>query len=208
MKLLTDSATNATTIKVRDYPLGTHAWRLFSPEYPRGIVTKLNLNPCHDNAQFTCDDGACVDVRHRCDDKFDCVDASDEVNCSKVTVGETYRNEVPAPALNGDYDAALRIVLDVRVISLLSFDESASATAIQFQIYLTWRDTRLMFNNLKNETHLNFLDSEDAKKIWYPKLIFYNTDTRQATKVTRFKITTKHVSKHVHFPLSMTRQPA
>ena len=35
--------------------------------------------------QFTCTDGACIDIEHRCDDIDHCYDGSDEANCGMFT---------------------------------------------------------------------------------------------------------------------------
>jgi hypothetical protein len=46
-----------------------------------------------------------------------------------------------------------------------------------------WRDPRVMFLNLKNETYLNTIGMDDAKKIWQPVVVFYNTKDWDETKV-------------------------
>ena len=37
---------------------------------------------CHDD-EFLCHDGMCIPQSWKCDMKWDCIDKSDELNCSK-----------------------------------------------------------------------------------------------------------------------------
>ena len=37
-----------------------------------------------DYLDFQCNDGQCVNYMDRCDNKFDCIDGSDENDCGKV----------------------------------------------------------------------------------------------------------------------------
>jgi hypothetical protein len=48
---------------------------------------------------------------------------------------------------------------------------------------LDWKDSRVTFRNLKTESYLNTVGSKDAEKIWYPKVLFYNTENMEETKV-------------------------
>jgi hypothetical protein len=50
---------------------------------------------------------------------------------------------------------------------------------------LMWRDPRLTFHNLKNETYQNTIGIVDAEKIWQPVVVFYNTKDRDETKVRK-----------------------
>jgi hypothetical protein len=48
---------------------------------------------------------------------------------------------------------------------------------------LTWKDSRVTFRNMKELSYLNTIGSEDATKIWYPRLLMYNTENMDETKV-------------------------
>ncbi len=102
-----------------------------------------------------------------------------------VQTPESYKNEVPVPPLDGG-DTLADIFITVDVISFLELDEVESYMRLQYKLTLKWKDPRITFRNLKNETFLNTLGKEDAGKIWYPQLVKYNTESMEETQVTNY----------------------
>ena len=98
-----------------------------------------------------------------------------------MSVPETYKNEVPAPPKEDD--SLANIFLSVDITTVLNLDEVESIMTLQYTLTLKWMDSRVTLRNLKHETFLNTIDSQDASKIWYPKLIFYNTMDKEDTQV-------------------------
>ena len=74
------------------------------------------------------------------------------------------------------------IFLTIDVIEVLDLIEVESAMVLQYRMTLMWKDQRLKFRNLKEDTFLNTVGREDAAKIWYPKVVFYNTREMEETQ--------------------------
>ena len=54
---------------------------------------------------------------------------------------------------------------------------------VNYQLNMKWRDSRLRFFNLKNESVLNMVTLNESDAIWYPVAIFQNTLSRDESKV-------------------------
>ena len=80
------------------------------------------------------------------------------------------------------------VFLSIDVTKVLNLVEVDEAMVLKYKMTLTWKDSRANFRNLKKETYLNTVGTEEAAKIWYPKLIFYNTRETEETKVSNFKV--------------------
>ena len=127
----------------------------------------------------------------RCDGTNDCSDASDEFNCHKVSVSEAYLHEVPVPPEDGKLLADILVSIDI--IQVLELVEIESEMSLQYKMTLKWKDSRVSFRNLKEDTFLNILGNEDAVKIWYPQVVLYNTKDMEETKVNFDYGTVKHI---------------
>ena len=92
MKLSSDSDKYATTNGSLP-PFGTKEYFL-SKELGGGHIT-LNVNACDDKTEYNCQDGSCILMEHRCDSQFDCIDASDEIECNVIDIPVAYLKHVP-----------------------------------------------------------------------------------------------------------------
>ena len=77
------------------------------------------------------------------------------------------------------------IYMSIEVIQVRDLIEVEEVMVMQYRMTLRWRDSRVNFRNLKRETYLNTVSTEDAAKIWYPQVVFYNTEDMKATKVAK-----------------------
>lgn len=82
--------------------IGVHEWDIIG-DYEcesRPYKIKLALSSCSE-AEFTCSNGACIDINSRCDNVNDCKDRSDEADCSRKNVDPTYQQFIVPPPLKG-----------------------------------------------------------------------------------------------------------
>ena len=96
-----------------------------------------------------------------------------------ITIPTTYHKGSP-PSYTTEFD----ISLGIRIYSILELSDLASEMAVKFMITMRWRDPRLSYNNLREDRHRNRVIDVKATEIWYPRIIFLNTDKRAKTKVT------------------------
>ena len=68
-------------------------------------------------------------------------------------------------------------------MKVMDISEVGSEIGVQYKLIMSWTDPRLTFWNLKAESYLNTVSNQDALKVWYPKLQFYNTKEKEETKV-------------------------
>ena len=104
-------------------------------------------------------------------------------------VDSSYIRDYPAPPAEG-YNSKERsdIELKIDVMKVMDISEVGSEIGVQYNLMMSWTDSRLTFWNLKAESYLNTVRREDAVKVWYPRLEFYNTKEKEETKVRFFFI--------------------
>ena len=54
---------------------------------------------------------------------------------------------------------------------------------LQFKITLQWKENRVQYQNLKEETSLNALTQTDIGQLWLPLVIYENTDQKESTRL-------------------------
>ena len=68
-------------------------------------------------------------------------------------------------------------------MKVVEIEEVDHSIHLQFQISLSWKENRVRYHNLKNQTSLNALSVEDINTIWLPLVIYDNTDQKEVTRL-------------------------
>ncbi len=121
------------------------------------------------------------------------MDKSDEQHCEKIILHPSYLKDIapPSPAPGKKPE----LTLSLKISNILNVDEVESIVKLQFGLIISWRDSRLTFQDLNDDESLNSMTLHDKQSIWIPSLIFTNTngrfharyDTgRSIGKITRF----------------------
>ena len=63
----------------------------------------------------------------------------------------------------------------------VGLDEINSVYEAQFTLIMSWYDKRLVFNNLNSLTEKNSLSKNEREKLWFPKVVFENTNDKLQT---------------------------
>ena len=126
------------------------------------------------SGEFTCDDGACVPMKERCNQVADCRDESDEDQCQLIILKNNYNKNIPPVGRANDGGVIpTNVSISITLMRVVEIEEVDHSIHLQYQISLQWKENRVKFQNLKKETSLNALTDEDIRAIWLP-LIAYN----------------------------------
>ena len=81
-------------------------------------------------------------------------------------------------------DSIIPVTVDIAMVLLkiVEIEEEEHSIDFQFEIILKWRDQRVSYHNLKNDTSLNALSEEDVRRLWLPLVIYANTDQKEMTR--------------------------
>ena len=98
-------------------------------------------------AQFTCDDGQCIDIEERCDQSADCEDTSDENNCKMLDMEQNYNKATPPFILDKKPKTikTAKINVSITVTDILDIVEVKHEIEIKFHLliqdwsFTTWR---------------------------------------------------------------------
>ncbi|XP_071548102.1 uncharacterized protein [Panulirus ornatus] len=174
------------------YPFGIQRWTLgFSVcNLAEGASVSLTLSMCG-VGKFTCADGGCISLAQRCDLRLDCLDHSDEAQCSLVAVPDGYQTTIPPPPTTPN--KPLPIYFTIIILSFPTIVTDDLTFTASLQLKLRWMDTRLNYLNLKDDRTLNLLSRESVLSIWTPKVFFTNahgnvfTNLNQGSRVECIK---------------------
>lgn len=163
-------------------PMGRRLWHLETTVCNQLSGSRtLVLTPCL-STSYTCDDGTCIPLQHRCDFKYDCLDRSDEANCDIISKPVDYKLDLP-PRLGKQRDSpSLPVMLQMNIESA-TIHTTLMTMSVSYELKMTWLDNRLTYSNLKSNDSLNKVTFSSMVTLWSPIVGFVNTEGHQHTAV-------------------------
>ena len=154
--------------------LGTHEWTIYNDNrcFP-GASQKLRiyLSYCPKN-MFSCDDGSCIPLEWRCNDKDDCPDGTDEIGCRTVSLPKSYNKAISSSNNISNLNTT------VEILNILSINENEGKIRVTMSLIMEWYDSRLLFFNLKDKPELNMLEEKEVDLIWKPEVAYVNVEQK------------------------------
>lgn len=123
-------------------------------------------------------------MKGRCDQEADCIDESDENGCEIVLIDADNYGKEHAPS-NVEKGKPLDILVSLDILMLSEFHEIDFSYKMKFLIYVSWFDSRLLFQNLNNVTFKNIIGKEKKDLLWTPPLIFTNSEKTTMLSIER-----------------------
>ena len=171
-----------TLLDSRRRPFGKLIWEVANYTCNQGqtVEMELLLSTCFED-QFTCNDGTCIPLDYRCDNKQDCLDVSDEKQCKIIALDEEkyLKDKTPPPLQEGKN---LDVMLSINIYNILGIQEVQNIIVLKFDMESTWLDSRLEFYNLKLDPVMNNLIFAEKQMIWVPTILFSNTQEDLTSK--------------------------
>ena len=170
------------------FVLGKHNWTISGDKYQCSKDSdeiELKLTGCK-NHEFTCNDGQCIRMDKRCDQMPQCEDKSDEQNCKTLVLEYSYNKEVPPGVVEGKKlreDKSLHVKVALTLQKVVAIEEVDHSISFKFKIFLRWFENRATFENLKNDSTKNLLRPEEVRMLWLPRVIYWNTDQEETTRL-------------------------
>ena len=106
---------------------------------------------------------------HRCNRLFECIDKSDENDCTNLLVDkESYAKDMP-PFTDG---TKVKVIASLILMSVDKIDLTSATFNAKIKLILKWVDYRLTFTNLLKDG--NIVGKDMKQEIWVPPLRFTN----------------------------------
>ena len=75
----------------------------------------------------------------------------------------------------------VKVGLSIEVMDMQDITEVERTFQVPFKLYLSWNDGRLKYKNLHEAKAFNLLSENEKSKIWFPIVIFKNTNEKYTT---------------------------
>ena len=75
------------------------------------------------------------------------------------------------------------VSISITLMKVVEIEETDHSIHLQFQISMQWKENRVEYQNLKNDTTLNALSAQNISNIWLPLVVYDNTDQKEVTRL-------------------------
>ena len=159
-----------TTIKLKKgiNLLGRQEWDWYENSCNSKTFRKRNLtiSVCGFGQEFTCNTGSCVPIDKRCDGIKDCLDVSDEEQCSRIDIPSSYEKINPPPQKIGSKETFL-VYTNVTIENINTIDMRGMFVGLTLKFNMMWKDLRLAYRNLVPGER-NVVSQDVSEKLWLP----------------------------------------
>ena len=113
-----------------------------------------------------------------------CRDESDENGCKLIVFKNNYNKNIP-PIGNAKDGSPIPTDVSITMVlmKVVEIEEEDHSIHLQFQISFSWKENRVKYLNLKNQTSLNALTDEEISHLWLPLIVYDNTDQKEVTRL-------------------------
>ena len=165
-----------------EFPFGENIWQLKAENICRDQKKRQELllmfSKCS-KSEYSCSDGSCVPITSKCNYVPDCWDGEDEDNCEILHLETMENYDSSSPDIGFDKAGNIEkkhVEVSSNITSIEGINEVKSRFTVSLIISLRWTDSRLTWKNLNCDASLNFPSSKEKHSLWFPKIIFENTE--------------------------------
>ena len=160
----------STLEKTFSHPLGRNIWMAKDSICHQDVKSQqLTISDCKMGEKFTCNSGHCIDLPRRCDSIKDCMDSSDEDNCTLIHTDINYE-PLESPDIPGKFNP---LWTQVNIIQFDDIDTLKMQLTLTMDIQIQWIDHRIYFSNLKHsdmEQEMTEINGRFKKKVKKEKI--------------------------------------
>ena len=168
----------------KNHLMGRHTWNYESDFAIDGFTNEENVvitfSTCTD-LEFTCSNGACIELNIICNYENNCDDGSDEEFCNAI--GEFYEHYdkrlSPAVAIEQKH---LPLDIHLSLDNVIKFDINANSIVLSLTLTAIWKDHRVTFKNLRQNSKPTTVKRADAEDLWNPRIYMPTASTSDREK--------------------------